>query len=115
MSSAPGSSERGTNPAPVVEVLVLIRSLRFDPATRRVSFAISFSGTGRTRQRRTPVRAALPGSSRLQDTSVRPLPVGLFGLIDPVLVGVVHALDLPVAELLLGVRPGNVEFRDTVD
>src|SRR5206468_5468490 len=47
--------------------------------------------------------------------SVRPLPVRGVGLVHPVLVGVVLARDLFVAELLLGVRPGDLELRDPVD
>ena len=47
--------------------------------------------------------------------SIRPLPVCGFGLIDAVLVRVVHALDLHIAELLLRVRAGHLEPRHAVD
>src|SRR5262245_28800766 len=47
--------------------------------------------------------------------SVRPLPLFDLGLIDAMLVGVVLAVDLPVAQLLLGVGPGHPQGGHAVD
>src|SRR4030095_14916531 len=47
--------------------------------------------------------------------SIRPLPLLDFRFIDAVLVGVVLAADLPVAEFLLGMRPSHLQGGDAGD
>ncbi len=47
--------------------------------------------------------------------SIRPRPLVDLGLIDAVLVGVVLAVDLHIAQLFLGVRPGHLQGGHAVD
>jgi hypothetical protein len=76
---------------------------------------------GRNGTKPAALAGALPSFGRadsageVSSPSQRPLPVDDPGHVHAVLVRVVAALDLAVAELLLGVGAGHVQPRDAVD
>src|SRR5262245_43589833 len=59
-------------------------------------------------------RADFPGPLSTP-RSVRPLPVPEFGLVDAVLVGIVLAVDLEVAKLLLRMCSAGLELRHAIN